>query len=48
MEVSARTLSLPEKVQADKVKANFKNGILEIHLPKAPEAKHKEIKVDVE
>ncbi|MDA2920796.1 Hsp20/alpha crystallin family protein [Desulfobacterota bacterium AH_259_B03_O07] len=44
----ARTLSLPEKVQADNVKANFKNGILEIHLPKAPEAKHKEIKVDVE
>ena len=43
----ARTLSLPEKVQTDKVKANFKNGILEIHLPKSPEAKTKEIKVEV-
>jgi HSP20 family protein len=43
----ARTLTLPEKVQTDQVKANFKNGILEIHLPKSPEAKPKEIKVDV-
>jgi HSP20 family protein len=43
----ARTLTLPEKVQADKVKASFKNGILEIHLPKSPEAKAKEIKVEV-
>jgi len=43
----ARTLTLPEKVQSDKVKANFKNGILEIHLPKSPESKAKEIKVEV-
>lgn len=42
-----RTLSLPEKVQTDKVKAKFKNGILEIHLPKSPEATQREIKVDV-
>ena len=43
----ARTLSLPAKVQADKIKASFKNGILEIRLPKAEEAKPKEIKIDV-
>ena len=43
----ARTLTLPEKVQADKVKASFKNGILEIHLPKSPESKAKDIKVEV-
>lgn len=43
----ARTIALPEKVQSDRVKANFKNGILEIHLPKSPGAKAKEIKVDV-
>jgi len=34
-------------VQAEKIKASFKNGILEIHLPKAEEAKPKEIKVEV-
>jgi HSP20 family protein len=43
----SRTLTLPAKVQADKVKASFKNGVLEIHLPKAEEAKPKEIKVEV-
>ncbi len=43
----SRTLNLPTKVQADKVKASFKNGILEVHLPKAEEAKPKEVKVEV-
>jgi hypothetical protein len=33
-------------VQTDKVKASFKDGILEIHLPKAEEAKPKGIKVE--
>jgi HSP20 family protein len=42
-----RMLSLPAKVQADKIKASFKNGILEIHLPKAEESKPKEVKVEV-
>lgn len=42
-----RTLSLPEEIDVDKVKADFKDGILEIHLPKTPEAKPKEIKVKV-
>jgi HSP20 family protein len=35
-------------VQADKVKASFKNGILEVRLPKSEEAKAKEIKIKVE
>jgi HSP20 family protein len=43
-----RTLELPTEVQPDKVKASFKNGILEIHLPKTEEAKKKEIKVKVD
>ncbi len=43
-----RMLTLPVKVQGDKIKASFKNGVLEIHLPKAEEAKPKEIKVEVE
>ena len=43
-----RTVELPAEVQADKVKASFKNGILEVRLPKTEEAKNKEIKVKVE
>jgi HSP20 family protein len=43
-----RTLELPTEVQTDKVKAAFKNGILEIRLPKTEEAKKKEIKVNVD
>src|SRR5678815_4252445 len=33
-----RTLELPRKVQTDKVRAAFKNGILEIRQPKTEEA----------
>ena len=43
-----RTLELPADVHADKVKASFKNGILEVRLPKTEEAKTKEVKVKVE
>lgn len=43
-----RTLDLPKDVHADKVKASFKNGILEVRMPKTEEAKAKEIKVKVE
>jgi HSP20 family protein len=35
-------------VQTEKAKANFKNGVLEIRLPKTEEAKKKEITVKVE
>jgi HSP20 family molecular chaperone IbpA len=41
----ARTLPLPAGVEADKVKATFKNGVLEVHLPKSKEAKGKKIEV---
>jgi HSP20 family protein len=40
-----RSLSLPTAVDAGKVKANYKDGILTIHLPKAEEAKPKQITV---
>jgi HSP20 family protein len=43
-----RSLELPTDVQADKVKASFKNGILEIKLPKTEEAKTKEVKVKID
>jgi HSP20 family protein len=43
-----RSVELPTGVQADKVKASFKNGILEIRLPMTEEAKAKEIKVKID
>ena len=41
----ARALPLPATVEADKVKATFKKGVLEVHLPKAKEAKGKKIEI---
>lgn len=43
-----RTLELPTDIQTDKIKAAFKNGVLEIRMPKTEEAKKKEIKVKVD
>jgi HSP20 family protein len=43
-----RTVPLPAETNADKVQATFKNGVLEIRLPKSEAAKKKEIKVRVE
>ena len=42
-----RSVALPVPVQADKVKAAYRDGVLEIRLPKAEEVKAKEIKIDV-
>lgn len=42
-----RILTLPAAVDESKAKAKFKDGILEITLPKKEEAKPKEIKVEV-
>jgi len=43
-----RTLELPASVHGEKVKAAFKNGILEVRMPKTEEAKAKEIKVKID
>lgn len=43
-----RSFSLPRRVQKDKVKAKFVNGVLHVVLPKAEEAKPKQIKIEVE
>lgn len=43
-----RNFRLPLKVDATKIKAKYKDGILEITLPKPEEEKGKEIKVEVE
>jgi HSP20 family protein len=40
-----RTVSLPVPISADKAQAHFENGVLTLILPKAEEAKPKQIKV---
>jgi HSP20 family protein len=42
-----RTVTLPAAVAADKVKAQYKNGILTVTLPKTEAAKPKQIDVSV-
>jgi HSP20 family protein len=39
------TLGLP--VRADQVKASYKDGVLEVHVPKADEAKPRDIEVQI-
>lgn len=42
-----RNIQLPVPVQADKVTATYRDGVLEVRLPKAEEVKPREIKIDV-
>lgn len=42
-----RVIPLSTSVQNDKVKADYKNGILTLTLPKSEEGKHKVVKVEV-
>ena len=39
----ARAIILPERVDAEKVTASYKNGVLVVTLPKAPESKPKQV-----
>ncbi len=43
----ARSFTLPPSVDAEKIEANYNNGILAIQMPKRAEAKPKQIKVNV-
>jgi HSP20 family protein len=43
----SRSLRLPVEVKADKVTANLNSGVLEVHLPKAEEAKAKQANIPV-
>jgi HSP20 family protein len=40
-----RSLTLPTAVDPDKVKASYRDGLLQVVLPKAEEAKSKQIEV---
>jgi HSP20 family protein len=42
-----RLVQLPMAVQADKVRAAYRDGVLEVTLPKAEELKPREIKIDI-
>jgi HSP20 family protein len=43
----SRTVELPATVKTDAATATFKDGVLEIHIPKTEQAKQKQIKVEV-
>ncbi len=42
-----RVIPLPARVQNDQVKADYKNGVLSLSLPKAEDEKNKVFKVDL-
>jgi HSP20 family protein len=42
-----RSFTLPETVKYDGIQATYKDGILEIHVPKAEEAKPRQIQITV-
>ena len=43
-----RSFTVPEDADGAKVKAEFKDGVLQVHLPKNPVAKPKAIEVKVD
>ncbi|OZH51389.1 molecular chaperone [Hydrocoleum sp. CS-953] len=43
-----RVISLPARVQNNQVKADYKDGILHLHLPKAEAEKNKVVKVSID
>ncbi len=43
-----RSFQLPTSVKSDKIKANYKDGVLSVMLPKTEEVKPKEIPISIE
>jgi HSP20 family protein len=41
-----RSFTLPQKIDADKVEADFENGVLTLTLPKAAEARPRQISIN--
>jgi HSP20 family protein len=42
-----RSFQLTAPVRGDKIRATFRDGVLEIHVPKADEARRREIEIEV-
>jgi HSP20 family protein len=42
-----RSFQLPKDVDPDKIQAQFEEGVLHVHLPKAPESKPKQQEIKV-
>jgi HSP20 family protein len=40
-----RMVTVPQGIEADKIEASYRNGVLEVHLPKGEEAKGKRIPI---
>lgn len=40
-----RSFTLPRTVKGDEISATFRNGVLEVHMPKVPEAKGRKIAI---
>lgn len=40
-----RSITLPSNIEADAIQANYEDGVLKLHLPKAEESKPKRIQV---
>jgi HSP20 family protein len=43
----SRSFGLPNSVNREAIKAEYKNGVLTVELPKHAESKHKQVKVNV-
>ncbi|MGC1404316.1 MAG: Hsp20/alpha crystallin family protein [Thermodesulfobacteriota bacterium] len=44
----SRNIRLPAEVDPQKIRANHKDGVLTVTLPKSEKAKEKQIKINVE
>jgi HSP20 family protein len=43
-----RTIPLPEGVDTEKIKANYKNGVLEISMPAPKQLESKKVQIEVQ
>jgi HSP20 family protein len=43
-----RSFALPAMIRTDQIKANFKNGVLKISIPKPEEEKPRQVTINVE
>ncbi len=43
----SRSVTLPCEVKEDKIEATFKDGVLNLKLPKAESSKKRSIKIDI-